>query len=178
MLEHMHSSIHLHGECCFWRAPPGYRTGFHGKILLKASKKKVTWMNKPRVDIQLCRLNTGLKMLKTETLTETRNMMSSSSAFSQTICAFCLLTTYAIQYVSSHLWKARVDLCQTLREFVLTWWTFWLSGKMCSVWYSPKSENCNWIPPTSAQRKGYVSMTNTSGVHVFAALRHPFGKSL
>ena len=53
------------------------------------------------------------KKLKTETL-HTRNVRSSGFTFSQTICAFCFLTTYVI-YVGSHLWNALVDLCQTKR---------------------------------------------------------------
>ena len=53
------------------------------------------------------------KKLKTETL-QTRNVRSIGFIFSQIICAFCFLTTYAI-YVGSHLWNALVDLCQTKR---------------------------------------------------------------
>lgn len=36
----------------------------------------------------------------------------------------------------------------------------------------------NRIPPIPAQGEGFVAMTNTPGVHVFAPLRHPFGMSL
>ena len=51
--------------------------------------------------------------LKTETL-QTRNVTLNGFIFSQIICAFCFLTTYAI-YVGSHLWNGLVDLCQTKR---------------------------------------------------------------
>ena len=53
------------------------------------------------------------KKLKTETL-RARNVRSHGFIFSQIICAFCFLTTYAI-YVGSHLSNALVDLCQTKR---------------------------------------------------------------
>lgn len=44
-------------------------------------------------------------------LIETRNMRSSCFVFSQTVCAFCFLGTFAV-YVDFHLWNTHADLCQ------------------------------------------------------------------